>query len=61
MSGEKNIQAVDEERRSDRRAPILIWAKEISEDMTSFHLVSNISHNELHIEKKLPVTLDQKN
>jgi len=57
MPKKKNLQAADKERRSDLRAPIRIWAKEISEDMTSFHLVSNISHTGLHIEKKLPLPM----
>lgn len=50
-------QPSDKERRSDLRAPIRIWAREISEDMTSFHLVSNISHKGIHIDKKLPLPM----
>ncbi len=57
MTEKKTRHASDEERRSDLRAPIRIWAKEISEKMTSFHLVSNISHKGLHIEKKLPLPM----
>ena len=57
MSEKKPRKTSDKERRSVRRAPIRIWAKEISENMTSFHLVSNISHTGLHIEKKLPLPM----
>ncbi len=57
MPEKKTRQASEKERRSDGRAPIRIWAKEISGKMTSFHLVSNISHIGLHIEKKLPLPM----
>ncbi len=57
MSEKKTRQTSDKERRSVRRAQTRIWAKEISKNMTSFHLVSNISHTGLHIEKKLPLPM----
>lgn len=57
MTGKELKQISENERRTSLRTSIRIWAKEKSEDMTSFHLVSNISHSGLYIEKKLPLPI----
>ncbi len=60
MTEKKPRHTSDKERRSVGRTPIRIWAKETSGNMTSFHLVSNISHTGLHIDKKLPLPMGAK-
>ncbi len=42
------------ERRESPRISVKIWAKEMGENYTCFHLILNLSCSGMFIEKKLP-------